>query len=135
MRCRNVSRKLNENSKRFIMATKAYILFLFFTFITILTPGQTVTIDGLKNGYISKDSLELIKTIDIGAPFKIYSFVMIYFANGKTKEFEGHANIISKEMTEVIQKSKTGDRFSFEQIKVTDNKVDILMKPILLKIK
>jgi hypothetical protein len=118
-----------------------FILLSFFTLSTLSSLGQTIaptpTIKGVNSGEILKDSLLLVKAIDINEPFKIISYTMIYFANGTTKEYEGHSNIINKDMSEIIQKCKTGDRFFFEKIQASDNNNGILyrLKPITLTIK
>ncbi len=118
------------------MSTKSFFVFSFFTLIIFLSHAQSATIAGFKTGDISKDSLILTKIIEIDAPFKIYSFVMIYFANGTTKEFKGLGNIISKEMREVIKGSKSGERFSFEQINaIGSDGIVYRLKPVMLKLK
>jgi len=120
--------------------TKTFILFAYFTLVNILMIGQnnppSPTVSGFNSGQIEKDSLLLIKTIDVDLPFKIISFKMIYLTNETTKEFVGYSNVITKEMQTIIQKCKTGDRFSFEAIKATDNKgILYALKPITFKIK
>ncbi len=86
--------------------TFALLLYCLFTFQSYSQSEPSVTINGLNAGEISKDSLLKLDKLDVNSTFKIISFTMVYYINGSVKELEGYAGNLSKEMREVIKKSK-----------------------------
>jgi hypothetical protein len=106
------------------------------------TPDPVAEFAGKSEGTIDKQSavyaLEItaqIKSFQYEADFKVVSFKFIYFKGWFVSELQGKGNMVTKEMTNIINGLTPGSKFGFEDIKAVgpDGKERIL-NTIILKI-
>lgn len=113
--------------------TFVFCLVLLFSFTS---KAQSAGFCGVSGGAVSKDSVFKAKTIDTEPGIRILNFKMSYVNNGCKTMLNGNANVLSETMREVLQKSKSGETFTFEQIRALGKNGNMIgLPPIVIKVK
>ena len=103
------------------------------------TPGGAyLKINGKFGGEIYQTELAQDITLEIdgcakGA--KIYQFTLVIDHAGKTTEYMGDSNELTKDMLAEIKALKKGDSFKFERVKARlgkDDKFDVVARPFTI---